>query len=83
MVRIKMTQNEYNRWQSYGVFGYVPQVQPGEYEFDDLFFSLVDTPIYFVYSIFNWKLFGANLFIAFTGLVSFALVLILFRRFAM
>lgn len=80
---VKMTQNEYNRWQSYGVFGYVPQVQPGEYEFDDLFFSLVDTPIYFVYSIFNWKLFGANLFIAFTGLVSFALVLILFRRFAM
>lgn len=77
----KMTETEYTNWQRYGTFGYVPQTPPDAYSFNDLFFSLADTPIYFIYSIFNWQLFGANLFIAFIGLISFALVLLLFRRF--
>lgn len=78
---VKMSQSEYDNWGQCGTFGYVPQVTPDAYSFSDLFFNLADTPIYFIYSIFNWQLFGANLFIAFIGLVSFALILLLFRRF--
>lgn len=77
----KMTNEDKTKWESVGTFAYIPKTQPGEYSLRDLFFSLADTPIYFIYSIFNWQLFGANLFIAFIGLVSFALILLLFRRF--
>lgn len=77
----KMPKSSYLRWSSYGTFGYVPQTTPDSYSFKDLFFSFADTPIYFIYSLFNWQLFGANLFIAFIGLTSFALLLVLFRRF--
>lgn len=80
-MQVKMTEEDYVNWENYGVFGYVPQIRPDTYSFEDLFFSLADTPIYFLYSIFNWQLFGANLFIALIGLISFALVLLLFRRF--
>lgn len=80
-LNVKMTEEDYTNWQRVGNFGYIPQVTPGEYTFSDLFFDLADTPIYFVYSIFNWELFGANLFLAFIGLTSFALILVLFRKF--
>lgn len=78
---VKMTNGSRLHWESVGTFSYVPTTQPGEYSFSDLFFDLADTPIYFIYSIFNWELFGANLFIAFIGLTSFALILVLFRKF--
>lgn len=80
---VKMTQEEYATWTTYGTFAYIPRTTPDAYDFNDLFFSMADTPIYFIYSIFNWQLMGANLFIAFVGLISFAIILVLFRRFMM
>lgn len=80
MSGVLMSNTTYSRLSTYGVWGYI-QAAPQETGFDDLFFSLADTPIYFLVSMFNWELFGTNLFVALTGLMTLCLILVLVRKF--
>lgn len=76
------TMTTYNRLNSYGLFGYDPVYQGNVFDFKDMIFTVMDSQIYFYKSLLNFELFGTNLFIAFAGLLSVALILMLIRKFA-
>lgn len=81
MTGVKMTNTTYNRLSNVGVFGYVRDTSYDDVTFRDFFFSLVDTPIYFASSLLSFELFGVNLFIALTGLLTLCCILLLIKKF--
>lgn len=81
MTGVKMTNTTYNRLSSVGVFGYVRDSSYDNVTFKDFFFSLVDTPVYFASSLLSFELFGVNLFIALTGLLTLCCILLLIKKF--
>lgn len=81
MTSVKMTNTTYNRLSSVGVFAYVRDTSYDNVTFKDFFFSLVDTPVYFASSLLSFELFGVNLFIALTGLLTLCCILLLIKKF--
>lgn len=45
-----------------GVFAFVRDTSYDNATFRDMLFSVMDSPLYFLSSLFNWELFGTNLF---------------------
>lgn len=81
MTGVKMSNTTYNRLSGVGVFGYVRDTSYDNVTFKDFFFSLVDTPVYFASSLLSFELFGVNLFIALTGLLTLCCILLLIKKF--
>lgn len=76
----KMPKYVYDQMALVGTFTYVPQDNMNA-TFGDLFFGIADTPIYFISRLFSFELFGVNLMVAFTGLLTLVLVLCCIRKF--
>lgn len=81
LVNWKMSNNTKSKLELYGVFQYVPDHTYDDVTFKDFFFSIVDTPVYFVSSILSFELFGVNLFIALSGLLTICVILVLIKKF--
>lgn len=64
---------------SVGIFGYVPSVTQSD--FKDLLYTIADTPLYFLTSLFNFEMFGVNMFVALTSLLTLVVVIVLIRKF--
>lgn len=62
-------------------FGYVRDTSYDDVTFKDFFFSIVDTPVYFASSLLSFELFGVNLFVALTGLLTLCCILLLIKKF--
>lgn len=77
----KMTKTTKTYLESVGFFGYVRDTSYDNVTFKDFFFSLVDTPVYFASSLLSFELFGVNLFIALTGLLTLCCILLLIKKF--
>ena len=58
----------YNMLGTKGTFSYVQPQPPSDFSFQDFFFGIADTPLYYAWSLLNWDLFGLNLFVAFCAL---------------
>lgn len=71
--------NIYTLMNNSGTFTYVqPPIE--DYTFQEFFFSIIDAPLYYIYSLFNWELFGISVFYAFCGLVTMAVVVIVVKK---
>lgn len=77
----KMTNNTYNILSAYGTFSYVRDTTYDDSTFTDMLFGVADTPVYFISRLLNFKLFGFNLFIAFTSLLTLCIVIVCIRKF--
>lgn len=62
-----------------GMFNYVPDVP--NTSLTELIFSVVDSPVYFLYSMLNFEVFGTSLFIAFCSLVTCAVLIFVAKKF--
>lgn len=69
------------RMQRIGIFGYVRDNSYDNATFSDLLFSVMDTPIYFITRLLSFELFGVDMFVAFTGLLTICVLLFLIRKF--
>lgn len=61
-----------------GAFTYV--YEPVQYTFADMIFNVVDAPIYMLSQLFSFKLFGVELYVAFTGVLTLLLMMFLVRK---
>ena len=77
---VKMSRNAYLDLQNIGIFAYVHDTSYDDSTFNDLLFSIMDSPIYMLSRLLNFELFGTNLFIAFTGLLTLALIVVVIRK---
>lgn len=69
----------FNKFRACGTFGFVPQ--PVEsYTFGEFFFSIIDAPVYYLWSLFNIDLFGLNLFIAFCSMITLCIIVVVIRK---
>lgn len=69
----------YDNMTNHGVFAFIPyDIQVNS--FQDFFFSIMDSPVYYLYSLFNFNLFGMNLFFAFCGLITLCIVVIVIKK---
>lgn len=81
LTNCKMTKTTKTYLDSVGFFGFVRDTSYDDITFKDFFFSLVDTPVYFASSLLSFELFGVNLFIALTGLLTLCCILLLIKKF--
>lgn len=63
---------------SLGNFNYIPDVP--NTTLPEVIFSVVDAPVFYLYSLFNFDVFGTNLFIAFTSLVTLVVVIAILKK---
>lgn len=75
-----MQADTYNELSQIGVFSYVRDTQYDDTDFHDLLFTIMDTPIYFFSRLFDFQFFGVNLYIALSGLITLAIVVIIIRK---
>lgn len=61
-----------------GAFDYIPDVNQST--FNDLFFSIADTPIYFVTQMFNFDLLGFNFGVALLSIATLLLLVIILKK---
>lgn len=77
----KMPVSTYTYLSSVGVFSYVRDANYDNTGFQDLLFSIMDSPIYMITRLLSFELFGVNLFVALTGLLTIVVILVLIRKF--
>ena len=77
---VKLTKSDYTYLNTIGVFGYSRPTTYDDSTFNDLLFSIMDSPIYMLSRLLNFELFGVNVFIAVTGLLTLALVVVVIRK---
>lgn len=61
-----------------GVFTYIPTGESSSFE--DLLFTIADTPIYFISRLLDFEMFGMNLYIALSGLLTLLVVIFIIRK---
>lgn len=69
----------YDKMSIVGTWGYVPKPVE-EYTFGEFLFSIMDAPVYYLYSLFNVEIFGMNLFIAFSSLITLCIVVFVIKK---
>ena len=76
---VKLTYDSFNAINNHlGVFTFVPSTDTSDFE--DLLFSIADTPLYFIVSLFNFEMLGINLYIALAGLLTLVIVIVIIRK---
>ena len=78
---VKMSKTSYTRLSSYGVFAYVRDTTYDDADWQDLLFSVMDSPIYMINRLLSFEIFGLNLFVALAGLLTICALLVLIKRF--
>lgn len=65
--------------ENFAVFTYVqPAVE--QYSFSEFMFSIMDAPLYYLTSMFNFELFGMNMYVALASLVTLAIIIIVIKK---
>ena len=82
MTNCKMSKQSYNRLSNVGVFAYQRDTSYDNASFEDLLFGIMDSPIYMISRLLSFELFGVNLFVALTGLLTILIIVLLIKRFA-
>lgn len=77
---VKLQRSTFRHMSSVGLFSYVRDTNYDNTDFHDLLFTIVDVPVYFISSFFNFELFGMNLAVAFAGLVTLAVMLFVVKK---
>lgn len=73
-----LNDNMKSRMLSCGVFSYV--YDSTNYDFEDLMVSIADTPVHFLRSLFSFKLFGIELYIAFASVLTLVLIALVIKK---
>lgn len=81
LVDWKLSLQSKTNLETYGTFSYVRDTTYDDATFQDLLFSIMDSPFYMISRFLNWQLFGVNLFVAFTGLLTLVVILVLIKHF--
>lgn len=79
---VKMSLTTYNNLSNVGVFNYVRDTSYDDTDFEDLLFTVADTPVYFISQFLSFELFGMNLFVALSGLITLIVVIFIIRKIA-
>lgn len=69
---------EYSSMENTGVFDYV--IQPVQYTFGDMIFSVIDAPVYMLSQLFSFELFGIQFYVAFMGVATVLLIFFIVRK---
>lgn len=77
---VKMSVETYDLMTDIGVFAYVRDDSQYEGTFQDLLFSIMDSGVYMLSRLLNFELFGMNLFVALSGLLTLAIVVVVIRK---
>lgn len=75
----KIPNSQKQQLEQFGVFAYVQPVQD-ETTFSGFFFSIMDAPIYYLSSLFSFELFGVNMFMALTSLLTLMILIIVIKK---
>lgn len=67
-----------NALESYGIFQYVNDTPPTTWY--EMILSTMDAPIYYLRQLLSFELFGINLFIAFSGLMTLLVVIFVIKK---
>lgn len=78
---VKLSNDSYDLLSTVGTWQFVRDTSYDNADFYDLMFAIADTPIYFISRILSFELFGMNLFVALTGLLTVCAILVLIRKF--
>lgn len=81
MSNVKMTTSTYTYLSNIGVWSYVRDTTYDNAGWQDLLFGVMDSPIYMISRLLSFELFGINLFVALTGLLTICVILVLIRKF--
>lgn len=81
LVNWKLSKSSYTALESVGAFGYLRDPTYDDASFQDLLFTVMDSPIYMLSRLLSFELFGTKLFIALTGLLAVAIIVVLIKRF--
>ena len=77
----KMSLTSRNNLNRIGVFNYIADHTFDDATFEDLLFSIMDSPIYMLSRLLSFELFGLRLYIALIGLLTVCAILVLIRKF--
>lgn len=80
MSGVKMPLSSYTRLSQVGVFTYVRDNTYDDTDFEGLLFTIADTPVYFLSQFLSFELFGMNLFIALSGLITVLVVIYIVKK---
>lgn len=78
---LKMSLTSKSNLERIGVFAYVRDTSYDNADWQDLLFSVMDSPIYMINRLLSFEIFGLNLFVALAGLLTICALLILIKRF--
>lgn len=81
MTNVKMSKTTKQFLENVGIFAYVRDSSYDNTTFQDLFFSVMDSPIYMLSRLLSLEIFGINLYIALTGLLTICVILVLIKKF--
>lgn len=76
----KMSIDTYTKLSQRGIFAYQRDTTYDDTDFEGLLFTIADTPVYFFSQFLNFELFGMNLFIALSGLITLLVVIFIIRK---
>ena len=76
----KMSIDTYTRLSNRGIFAYQRDTTYDDTDFEGLLFTIADTPVYFLSQFLNFELFGMNLFLALSGLITLIIVIFILRK---
>lgn len=61
-----------------GVWAYLPDTSTSDFE--DLFFSIADTPVIFLRDLMNFEIFGVSVFVGFCSLITVLLIVLVIKK---
>lgn len=77
---VKMSKTSYNYLGLVGIFSYQRDSSYDDTDFHDLLFGVMDSSLFMLSRLLNFDLFGMNLFVAFSGLLTLAVVIVVIRK---
>lgn len=80
---VKMSNQTRTVLESVGIFAYVKDSSMDNTTFGDMIYSVVDSPIYMLYRMLNFDLFGVNLFLALTAMLTLVVVIFCIKKFVL
>lgn len=75
----KLPNSQKSKFEQFGVFSYV-QPPTEQYTFSEFFFSIIDSPVYYLTQLFNFDVFGLNMFVAFASMITLCLIIIILKK---
>ena len=75
---VLISEDFYRFLQNNGTFQYVPTTETSD--FQDLFFALADTPIYYITTWFNFEILGFNIGVAIVSMMTLLVIVFVIKK---